>query len=127
MCFIKKFNLVYNFINYCVFTGTSYQDLGVCENSEQWRNSQDSSGSEQPECVDDEQLIRSTDSKPRFTLGEDICDVKSSQQSNQSSDIVLKPQNPDENQSTSEQVVSMKPIFVSIQILYFKNIVTARS
>lgn len=97
----------------CIFTGTSYQDLGVCENSEQWRNnSQDSSGSEQPEFVDDEQPTRSSDSKPRFTLGEDICDVKSSQQSNQSSDTVLKPHNPEENQSTSEQVVS----------IYFRNI-----
>lgn len=104
----KQLGLVFNFINLCLFLGTSYQDLGACENTEQWRNnSQDSSGSEQPECVDDEQPIRSSDSKPRFTLGEDICDVKSSQQTIQPSDTVLKSHNPDENQSTSEQVVSI--------------------
>lgn len=89
-------------------TGTSYQDLGACENTGQWRdNSQDSSGSDQPECEDDEQQTHSLDTRPCFILGEDICDVKQPQQTIQTSDSMLKLQNPDGSDPTSEQVVSV--------------------
>ncbi|XP_008186734.1 stromal interaction molecule homolog isoform X2 [Acyrthosiphon pisum] len=90
----------------CVGPGTSYQDLGACENSGQWRdNGQDSSGSDQLECVDEEQQTRSLDTKPCFILGEDICDLKQPQQSVQTSDSTPKSHNIDSNQLTSEQVV----------------------
>ncbi|XP_025413579.1 stromal interaction molecule homolog isoform X2 [Sipha flava] len=92
----------------CVGPGTSYQDLGACENSRQWRdNGQDSSEGDQPECVDDEQT-RFLDTKPCFILGEETCDVKQSQQSIQTSETMLKSHNHnlDTNQSTSEQVVA---------------------
>ncbi|XP_060876926.1 stromal interaction molecule homolog isoform X2 [Metopolophium dirhodum] len=90
----------------CVGPGTSYQDLGACENSGQWRdNGQDSSGSDQLECVDEEQQTRSLDTKPCFILGEDICDLKQPQQSIQTSDSTSKSHNIDSNQLTSEQVV----------------------
>ncbi|XP_022171414.1 stromal interaction molecule homolog isoform X2 [Myzus persicae] len=88
----------------CVGPGTSYQDLGACENSGQWRdNGQDSSGSDQLECVDEEQQTRSLDTKPHFILGEDICDLKQPQQSVQPE--MPKSHNVDSNQFTSEQVV----------------------
>jgi len=102
--FINIFLFYFIFIH--IFTGTSYQDLGACENSGQWRdNGQDSSGSDQLECVDEEQQTRSLDTKPCFILGEDICDLKQLQQSVQPSDSMLKSQNIDSNQFTSEQVV----------------------
>lgn len=99
-------------------TGTSSQDLGACENSGQWPdNGQDSSGSDhQPEYEDNEQQTRSSDTKPCFILGEDIYDVKQSEQCNQMSDTMLKSINNDGNQPMSEQVVSM--IDITIYILY---------
>lgn len=98
----------------CIFTGTSYQDLGACENTTQWRdNNQDSSGSDQLECEEEEQS-RSLDTKPCFVVGEDICDVKQSQHSAQTSDTMLKSPNLDGNQSTSEHVVSMPNILILI-------------
>jgi len=90
-----------------VCTGTSYQDLGACENSGQWPdNGQDSSGSDQPECEDDKQQTCSLDTKPCFILGEDICDVKQPQQIIQTPDTMFKSINNDGNQAISEQVVS---------------------
>lgn len=100
---------------YTIITGTSYQDLGACENTDQWRdNGQDSSGSDQPECEDDEQQTRSLDAKPCFILGEDVCDVKQLQQNVSSSDTVLKLHNPEESLSKSEQIVSISKINFSI-------------
>lgn len=91
-----------------IFTGTLSQDLGACENSGQWRdNGQDSSGSDQLECVDEEQQTRSLDTKPCFILGEDICDLKQPQQFVQPSDLMLKSHNIDSNQFTSEPVVRL--------------------
>lgn len=109
---------------YTFITGTSSQDLGACENTGQWRdNSQDSSGSDQPECEDDEQQTRSLDTKPCFILGEDVCDIKQIQQNIPSSDTVLKSYNPDESQSKFEQVVSITIFwylldFILIAIMY---------
>lgn len=89
-------------------SGTSYQDLGACENTGQWRdNGQDSSGSDQPECEDEEHQIRSSDTKPYFILGEDISDAKQPQQNIHSSDITSKSPNPDGSQPAVEQVVSI--------------------
>lgn len=94
-------------IGFNIITGTSYQDLGACENSGQWPdNGQESSGSDQQECEDDEQQTRSLDTKPCFILGEDICDVKKSQQTTHISETTLKSQNLDGNQSLSEHSVS---------------------
>lgn len=90
------------------FTGTSSQDLGACESSGQWPdNGQESSGSDRPDCEEDEQQTHSLDTKPYFILGEDICDVKQPQQTIQILDTTLKSHNLDGNQPTSEQVVSM--------------------
>lgn len=97
-----------------IFTGTSYQDLGVCENTAQWRdNGQESSGSDHPECEVEEQS-RSLDTKPCFTVGEDICDVKPSQQTTQTSETILKSPNLDGNQPTPEQVVCIVYILILV-------------
>lgn len=89
-----------------MFTGTSYPDLGACENSGQWRdNGQDSSGSDHIEGEDDEQQTRSLDTKPCFIIGGDQCDLKQSQQITQTSDSISKPNSLDISQSSSEQIV----------------------
>jgi len=119
VCFIKHSNIFLFYLNVInIFTGTSYQDLGACENSGQWRdNGQDSSGSDQLECVDEEQQTRSLDTKPCFILGEDICDIKQPQQSVQTSDSMPKSHNIDSNQS--DQVVRL----LFQYIIYFLHII----
>lgn len=100
------------------FTGTSYQDLGACESSGQWPdNGQESSGSDQLECEEDEQT-HSLDTKPCFILGEDICDVKQPQQTIQTSDTALKTHNLDGNQPISDQVVSVINILILAFIIF---------
>lgn len=120
MCSIKHSNTFLFYLNVInIFTGTSYQDLGACENSGQWRdNSQDSSGSDQLECVDEEQQTRSLDTKPCFILGEDICDLKQPHQSVQTSDSMLKMHNIDSNQFTSEQAVRLLFQYIILYISY---------
>jgi len=116
LIFNKVFRFVFNYLFLHVHTGTSYQDLGVCENSGQWPdNGQDTSGSDQPDCEDEEQT-RSLDTKPCFILGEDICGVKQPQQIIQISDTALKSINNDGNQHIPEQVVSMT--FIQIFVFY---------
>jgi len=120
VCFIKNLNTFLFYLNVInIFTGTSYQDLGACENSGQWRdNGQDSSGSDQLECVDEEQQTRSLDTKPCFILGEDICALKQPQQSIKTSDSTPKSHNIDSNQLTSEQVVRLFFQYIILYISY---------
>lgn len=120
MCSIKHSNTFLFYLNVInIFTGTSYQDLGACENSGQWRdNGQDSSGSDQLECVDEEQQTRFLDTKPCFILGEDICDLKQPQQSVQTSDSMPKTHNIDSNQFTSEQAVRLLFQYIILYISY---------